>query len=173
MKENDANYTRNGLFALLAIAAFLTGYQFIAGTGIFDHSQRFYIYSEDVTGLRKQTPVLIKGFEIGEIRKIKLVGSRLLVELRVQRDAQIPKPSAFYFGTSGFFTTSIEIEPEAGANRFYRDRDTIQTLLRSRSYREVGDSSLGKNIPPVLKEVSRDLGKALLELGKTDSVRQE
>lgn len=136
------HYTRNGLFALAALFTAWFGYQFIAEKGLFDRAIRLYIFTENAREIQKNSPVIISGLKVGKVRNLSLSGTRILIELGIDKDIRIPKPAQFYATTCDFFNLCIEIEPLDDANDHYHNKDTVSSLLEVSNFEIKFDSIL-------------------------------
>ena len=87
---------KTGIVAILAIAAFIWGFNFLKGSNLFDNSRVFYSEYNNVQGLTPSAPVTINGLRVGTIEDItfhpKKVGT-LVVKFTIENKLQFSKNS--------------------------------------------------------------------------------
>lgn len=76
----NPNYTRIGIFTTAIIIFSLLGYLFISGKGIFDNSTKLYVFSQDASWLKTESPILFLGMKIGKISDLHLEQGKILIE---------------------------------------------------------------------------------------------
>lgn len=170
MNRDKKNAIRIGLAGLLAIILLVVGTTLIGKKGLLNTGKTLYLLAEDVNGITEGTPVNIKGLEVGKVEEMSLEKDDVLIRMSFQKDVEIQK-SAQFFSTSnhnliGGRQISVVIIAERGP--FYENGDTIKTGLLVESVYEKFDSTFFKDIEPTLKDLSRQLGKALLEYGEEE-----
>ena len=167
MNEENNNYRKIGILAVLIFAAVFIGYNLFK-KGHFDNRVKIYSIIEDASGIEPGVPVLTRGLKIGEVRDLYLVDSGVLLELVIQDGFKINKSAQFYIGTNGLFGGRIiELKGLEKSNDFYVNGDTIQTKFGELTIRDSADSTLINGVEPSLKELSRDLGRMLQEYGES------
>ena len=67
-----SNETKIGALTAIAITILILGYSFLRGDEIFDGANRYYGVYENVDGLTVSKPILVNGFQIGRVSKMKL-----------------------------------------------------------------------------------------------------
>ncbi|MGZ2369911.1 MlaD family protein [Ancylomarina sp. YFZ004] len=66
-----------GLLVVAAITIFIWGINFLKGNSIFSTDQLFYAKYQRVDGLKKSSPVTLRGFKVGQIQSIKFSESNI------------------------------------------------------------------------------------------------
>lgn len=90
---------KTGFIALLVIALFIWGFNYLKGTNLFDPPSRtFYTEYNNVQGLSKTSEVTINGLVVGQVTRISLntdplKKGTLLVEFNVAGDFEFSKES--------------------------------------------------------------------------------
>ncbi|MDX1518652.1 MAG: MlaD family protein [Gammaproteobacteria bacterium] len=120
MKRESINYFVVGVFVLSVLAAFFVVlYRVTGSTG---PSDEYYVYYDNVTGIKFGTPVLYEGYQIGQVEEITperdTAGIRYRITMSVIKDWAIPSDSIARILKSGLLSAiSIEIvEGESTTN---------------------------------------------------------
>ncbi len=82
-----------GILVLATITIFIWGINFLKGNSIFSNEQIFYAKYQSVDGLKKSSPVTLKGFKVGQIKTIKFNDSNindLIVSFSVDKSFKLP-----------------------------------------------------------------------------------
>jgi phospholipid/cholesterol/gamma-HCH transport system substrate-binding protein len=82
-----------GLSFVAALVVFLWGFNFLKGRDLFNRERVFFVEYKDVSGLIPSNPVLIKGFRVGQVKRIYFhpqMDGRLIVELSITEKIPIP-----------------------------------------------------------------------------------
>lgn len=82
-----------GIFAVLAIAAFITGMSYLKGSSLFGSSLGLKASYPNVEGLIPGNPVKIKGVKVGRINTMELTGDSVLVSFKLDPYRPIPVDS--------------------------------------------------------------------------------
>jgi len=104
-----------GLLVVAAITIFIWGINFLKGNSIFSTEQVFYAKYQRVDGLKKSSPVTLKGFKIGQIKAIKFNESNindLIVSFSIGNEFHLPKNTTVRIVSSDIMgTKEIQINP--------------------------------------------------------------
>ena len=88
---NISNETKIGALTAIGITILILGYSFLSGSDIFSGSNKFYAIYKSVEGLSISKPVLVNGFQIGRVSKMKLrEDGRTVVEFKVDKQYNVP-----------------------------------------------------------------------------------
>lgn len=82
-----------GILVLAAITIFIWGINFLKGDSIFSTDQIFYAKYQRVDGLKKSSPITLKGFKVGQIKSIEFSESNiddLIVAFSVSDGFKLP-----------------------------------------------------------------------------------
>ena len=112
MKRDTVNYALVGAFVVAMIAAFVV--LLIAVTGRSGPTDEYYVYYENVAGLKFGTGVFYEGYLVGQIESInpesEIGGMRYKVGLSIASDWDIPVDSIAAVESSGLISAvSIQI----------------------------------------------------------------
>lgn len=89
-----ANETKVGILAVFAIALMIFGYNFLKGKDLFSDKSDYYALYPRIDGLTASNPVLVNGFTIGRVRKLKLLpDGMILVRIGIKNEITFPKNS--------------------------------------------------------------------------------
>ena len=78
-----------GLFVAAAIALLYFGFNYLKGIDFFSSTNKYYAVYENVDQLAASNPILVNGFAVGRVSKIKILQERqnkILVELDIDSD---------------------------------------------------------------------------------------
>ena len=83
-----------GFLVVLALGLLYFGLNFLKGIDIFDKQQVYHVQYNSVNGLETSNPVVINGYQVGIVRKIKLLKEKqgqLVVTFALNEDFELPK----------------------------------------------------------------------------------
>jgi phospholipid/cholesterol/gamma-HCH transport system substrate-binding protein len=83
-----------GIFAIITIAIFIFGFNYLKGKNILDRNNLFLIEYDNVDQLQNSSPVLVNGFHVGMVKSIYLKPSdytKIVVEIEVLKEVKLPK----------------------------------------------------------------------------------
>lgn len=112
MKRDSINYFVVGIFVLSVVASFFVVLYRITGSS--GPSDEYYVYYNNVTGIKFGTPVLYEGYQIGQVETITperaTSGIQYKITMSVIKDWAIPDDSIARILKSGLLSAiSIEI----------------------------------------------------------------
>ena len=87
------NEVKIGVITTIAIACFLYGFNFLKGKNFFSKQRTFYAVYNDIDGLVEANPLLLNGFKVGMVGKIKILpntNGRICVALTVENEVPVP-----------------------------------------------------------------------------------
>ena len=86
-----------GIVFVSAIAIFVIGFNFLKGRNIFSINRIYYAVYDNINGLQESNPVILNGFQIGQVIKSTLLvnnSGKILVEISItNNDLVIPANS--------------------------------------------------------------------------------
>ena len=165
---SNPNYTRVGKISSAIIIFSLVGYFFISGKGIFDNSTKLYVFSQEASGLKRESPVIFRGLKIGKISGLYLEQGKFLVELSIDEEMKLSTSAEFYTFLAGpLGSRKIEVKITEEGNYFYKNGDTISTSLIYKPMTNLVDSSFLKVIEPSIKELSKTVGQVLIDYAES------
>jgi len=118
-----------GILVIAAITIFIWGINFLKGNSIFSTDQLFYAKYQRVDGLKKSSPVTLKGFKVGQIQSIKFSESNiddLIVSFSVADGFKLPNNTTARIVSSDIMgTKEIQIQP-GNSKKALQAGDTIK-----------------------------------------------
>ncbi len=85
-----------GLVVVIAIGLLYTGLNYLKGVNVFSQPTVYYGIYDRINGLETSNPVMLNGFQIGQVREIEIINDgsgRLLVTIMVNADISVPDDS--------------------------------------------------------------------------------
>jgi len=117
-----------GLVAIVTIALFIWGFNYLKGLDIFKNHKTFYAIYPRVNGLTPANPVSIHGLNVGQVTNISFtpdMSGNIVVEFIVTTDLPLPKNSvANIFSSDLMGSKAIEIVL-GDTNVYLDDGDTL------------------------------------------------
>ena len=139
-----------GIVTIIAIGFFIFGFNFLKGKNIFTSQRKFYAVYNDIDGLVEANPLLIKGFKVGVVGKIRLTQdttSRIIITLFLNDEVPIPKNSIAKVISSDILgSKAVEIILGRG-NDFAKSGDTLTSAQEDNL-----KQSVNKAIAPLQKK---------------------
>ncbi|PXY02868.1 MCE family protein [Marinifilum breve] len=119
-----------GLVVIGAIAILIWGINFLKGFNMLSSEQNFCAKYERVDGLKKSSPVTLRGYKIGQIKSIQFSSKadNLIVEFSISDEFQLPKDTEARIVSSDIMGTK-EIQLLPGQSKL--NLSTGDTLLGS------------------------------------------
>lgn len=146
-----SNETKVGAIALVSITVLILGFNFLKGKRFFSKNTTLYGVYGNVQGLQNSNPIVINGLQVGTVYKISTDKDmrRILVELNITKEINIPSNSIAIIKPNPIGTTSVEIKlGDAVAN--LKSKDTIYTEANAGVFND-----MLKKVDPVLYEVRK------------------
>jgi len=121
-----------GIMALVTIAIFYWGFNFLKGKNIFKRTNTFYAIYDNLSGLKESGSILVNGFKVGQLNGIYILQDstkKLLVRFLVDKNVNISKGSIAQLANDDIMGTKvinllIENSPE-----LHKDGDTLKTEI--------------------------------------------
>ncbi len=171
-KINIKREAKIGLFALIVIVCFYMGINFLKGKDIFTKDITYYAYYDQVNGLQKSSPVLMRGVKVGIVNSIDFDPSenseKVIVSLLVKHTVGIPSDSyASLFSTNFMGSKAIEIHPGSSTTLLQKG-DSIPTRIHSDLF-----ESMGQNIGTTMDEIDIAIKQLSTTLETVNTVLNE
>jgi phospholipid/cholesterol/gamma-HCH transport system substrate-binding protein len=136
MKKNL--FTREvkvGIMVTISIFVLYFGLNFLKGIDVFSPISTFYAVYTNIDGLVPSSPVLIKGYKVGQVEEIKYDFSKeksFVVRISVSKDVLLPKGAKidlFDNGLMGGKAIQIVYAPLMAGQELYTPGDTIESTV--------------------------------------------
>ena len=146
-----SNEAKIGAIAILSLAVLFFGYNYLRGKQLFGKGFALYGKYGNIQGLQTANPILINGMQVGTVYKITSSKdmSRILVEMQIDKDINIPKNSIALIKNNPLGGPSIDIKM-GDAAVYLKDKDTLITDASGGIFDE-----MLKKVDPVLFEVRK------------------
>ncbi len=151
------------IIVILSISLSIWGFMFLKGKNIFNNSYDLYAIYPKIDGLIEASPVLVKGFKVGQVSKITLIKKdneyKILVKILIKsKEVLVPKKTlAKAFSADIMGTKAVELI-FSDETEFFKANDTLDT-----STEESLKASFNKQLAPLQ-------AKAMSLLSSIDSV---
>lgn len=169
-----------GVLTFVVMVTMIWGYTFLKGRNLLSTSNELYSTYEDVTDLNVSSPVMVNGYKIGTVTKIKLNPSdvkKMDVYYLINSEYKIPKSAVANLKSLGFVAGRgifIEFDKECSGNDCAVDGDQ----LKGQSIGLIGSmigaedlSGYSVKLSESVREVIRNLGKEGEEGAMNDIIR--
>lgn len=121
-----------GLYALLMLVALYWGINFIRGRDIFNRTNIYYATYDQVSGIRKSSAIVIKGFKVGVVGDIKYdpaSSEKIVLAFNINSKYRIPENSQARIFSDGLMGgKAIEIVL-GNSERYLVNRDTLHSSV--------------------------------------------
>jgi len=126
-----SNETKIGALTAIAITILILGYSFLRGDDVFSGTNKFYAIYDKVDGLSVSKPVLVNGFQIGRISKMKLLqDGRTIVELKIDHQYKVPKNTLAKLASTDLLGSKAIVFEYGNSNIYAEDNDTLRTGIQ-------------------------------------------
>lgn len=123
-----SNETKIGLLALIVIAAFIVGFNFLKGKNVFGRSTTLYAKFSNIQGLSPSNPVIINGMQVGIVKEV--INDRSMKDLTVvfsiDKNIDIPSNSVAVIIPNPLTQTRVEIKL-GNSKTMLKNNDNINT----------------------------------------------
>jgi len=146
-----SNETKIGILTVLAITVLILGYSYLSGNEVFSSSNRFYAVYNSVDGLTVSKPVLVNGFQIGQVSKMALwPDGKTVVEFKIDKKYNVPKNThAQLVSTDLLGGKAISFE-YGNSKDLAEDKDTLSADIQG---------SLAESLQPIQMKAEHLIGK--------------
>ena len=154
------NETKVGILAVIAIALFIFGYNFLKGLNMLTTSTILYSKYENVQSLTVSSPVFINGLQVGVVKDIYFLDDLQTIEvaMNIESDYRIPKDAeAVIESTSlmGGVAINLKYKSVCSGSDCAQDGDRLKGRLASIMETYVGDTG---EVREYFKEVEKSVG---------------
>lgn len=145
------NETKIGALTAIAITILILGYSFLRGNDIFSGSNKFYAVYKSVDGLTVSKPVLVNGFQIGRVSKMKLqADGHTVIELKIDKQYTVPKNTVARLSSTSLLGDKAIVLQYGNSNINAEDKDTLRADIQG---------SLTDNLQPLQQKAENLISK--------------
>jgi phospholipid/cholesterol/gamma-HCH transport system substrate-binding protein len=120
---------KTGIFAIIILAMFVWGYNFIKNQGFYDSTRTFYAEYTNVQGLSPKSAITINGLKVGTVSEITFHPEKkgiLVAHLNLSNDIEFSKNSVAQIYSPDFISgKSLKINISIDEGEMARDGDTL------------------------------------------------
>ncbi len=136
-----SNETKIGALTAIAITILILGYSFLSGNDVFSGSNKFYAIYKSVEGLSVSKPVLVNGFQIGRVSKMKLrEDGRTVVEFKVEKQYSVPSNTLAKLVSTDLLGGKAIVFELGTSKEYAEDQDTLRADVQG---------SLAESLQPI------------------------
>lgn len=137
--------TKIGLTAVIIIAFFIWGYNFLKGKNILSTNDSYFAVYKNIDGLEEASPVYISGYKVGVVETIKLHKSKkdkIVVKFSVEENIPLPKNTqAIIYPATLIAGKAIKLNLSDNSD-FYATGDTVIGILEQDIVSSLSDELL-------------------------------
>jgi phospholipid/cholesterol/gamma-HCH transport system substrate-binding protein len=146
-----SNEVKTAILGIVAILAFIFGYNYLKGSGVFSSTKTIFVDYDDVQNIVPASYVKVQGFTIGSVKNIYLSkknAGKVTVEMQIEKTFKLPEDTkAFIISTDIMGTKAIQLQlgkslVEAKPNSFIKGDVQLGIL-----------EELGGSVKPVMAKV--------------------
>jgi phospholipid/cholesterol/gamma-HCH transport system substrate-binding protein len=126
-----SNETKIGALTAIAITMLILGYSFLRGNDVFSSTNRYYAIYRSVDGLATAKPVLVNGFQVGRVSKMKLQpNGTTLVEFKVDNQYKVPTNTLAKLVSTDLLGDKAIVFEYGQSNTYAEDKDTLKADIQ-------------------------------------------
>lgn len=146
-----SNETKIGALTAITITVLILGYSFLKGNDVFSGSNKFYAVYRSVDGLSVSKPVLVNGFPIGNVSKMKLLGNgHTIVEFKVNKQYNVPSNTLAKLVSTDLLGGKAIVFEYGNSNTYADDNDTLRADIQG---------SLAESLQPIQTKAENLISK--------------
>ncbi len=157
-----------GVFVVLSLALLIWGVNYLNGTNILKNRQSYYAIYKQVGGLVKTSPVLLNGYQIGQVGELNFTApgsGKLIAKISVEADIKLPQKTIAEIASIDLTgTKGIRIIPGVGKG-FHESGDTLISR-----YQEALTTRLMGQIDPLKLKAERLIATMDTLVNKTSKI---
>ncbi len=125
-----SNETKVGILATVAIAILIIGYSFLKGNDVFSSDNTYYASYDRVDGLSVSKPVMVNGYQIGRVSKMKLqANGQIVTEFKIKKDYAVPANSIARIASTDLLGGKAIVFELGDSQMYANDGDTLQANI--------------------------------------------
>lgn len=133
-----SNETKVGILATVAIAILIIGYSFLKGNDVFTSENTFYASYDRVDGLTVSKPVMVNGYQIGRVSKMRLQpDGHILTEFKIQNAYAVPANSIARIASTDLLGGKAIVFELGDSDVYAEDGDTLRANIERNIFEQV------------------------------------
>lgn len=150
-----------GIIAIVSIVILYVGFNFLKGVDFFSPTNSYYITYENINGLTVSNPVIINGYSVGRVSKIRILqekGNVILVKIDIDEDLILGKSTKATLANNDFLGGKAIILDIENIDSPLESGDTLISVV-DRGLLEILDQAqpITDNITTTIKRVNEIL----------------
>jgi phospholipid/cholesterol/gamma-HCH transport system substrate-binding protein len=132
---------RVGLFIAIAIVLLYFGFNYLKGIDFLSTTNNYYVVYENSNQLAVSNPVLVNGFPVGRVSKIRMLtemGNQVLVELEIESDIVLTDSTKAILNSVLLEGKSIILNIKPSKTRL-KPGDTLQAIVAKGMFDKVSE----------------------------------
>lgn len=144
-----SNEVKIGMLVAASFLIFFFGFYFLKGADIFSGENEYYVYYDNVQGLKQSAAVQVKGMNVGRVLSIDYNnGKQVKVQLAVSKNVNVP------VGTTAELTSVNIIEPRVIKLNLGTGTDLVEDGAELPSAVQTGMlDNISSELAPLIQEV--------------------
>lgn len=133
-----------GLYAVLMLVALYWGINFLRGRDLFNTTNTYFGTYDQVNGIQKSSPIMIRGFKVGAVGDITFdprVSDKIVLHLNIKSKYKIPDNSQARIYSEGLLGGKAVEIILGNSERYLQDGDTLHSVV-DKNLLEVAGSEL-------------------------------
>ena len=117
-----------GILALSALLVLYFGIDFLKGSDVFNPARTYFVRYQNVDGLTASNPIMLNGFQVGLVKKIRIVQGQdkpVLVELEINNAILVSRAAKALLSNNGLLGGKM-IVLDPGNGEELPEGDTLQ-----------------------------------------------
>ncbi|HAL83920.1 MAG TPA: MCE family protein [Mucilaginibacter sp.] len=156
------NETKIGALTAIAIAVLILGYSFLRGSDLFSGSNKYYAVYKSVDGLAVSKPVLVNGFQIGRVSRMRLLpNGRTVVDFTIERQYNIPSNTLAKLVSTDLLGGKAIVFSYGNSITYAQDNDTLRADI---------EGSLAESLQPIQEKAEHLIARLDSSLGSINKI---
>lgn len=121
-----------GLYALLMLVALYWGINFLRGRDLFNMTNTYFGTYEQVNGIQKSSPIMIRGFKVGVVGDITYnpqKSDRVILHFNIKSKYKIPENSQARIYSDGLLGGKAVEIIYGNSQKFLQEGDTLHSTI--------------------------------------------
>lgn len=157
-----SNEIKVGILAFVALTVLIVGFNFLKGSDLFSHTNKYYAIYEKVDGLTVSKPVMVNGFQIGRVSEMKLLqDGQIMVRFDVDQSYLVPVNTNAKLESNDILGNKIIVFVLGSSHEIAHNGDTLSSS---------SEKSLSETVAPLQVKTERLLTRIDSLLGTINAV---